>query len=124
MVGIPKLFEWPPAPSAADALERLSLAFLVGGALFEFATGILDIQYAYLFKFFFTNAHYYGAWIFTAAFIFHTAIKLPTMKGPGRAARAEPLTESLAKPAPSPRTNRRARWSPRRPPRRRCPAGR
>src|SRR5262249_7176001 len=61
---IPKLFEWPPLRDPAHALERLSLAFLVGGALFEFATGILDIQYAYVFKFFFTDAHYYGAWVF------------------------------------------------------------
>ena len=94
---IPKLFEWPPAPTVAHALERLSLAFLVGGALFEFATGILDIQYAYLFKFFFTNAHYYGAWIFTVAFIFHTAIKLPTMRKALVARRGlAPLMESLA----------------------------
>ncbi|MHB8531377.1 MAG: molybdopterin-dependent oxidoreductase [Solirubrobacteraceae bacterium] len=94
---IPKLFEWPPAPSLAHALERLSLAFLVGGALFEFATGILDIQYAYLFKFFFTNAHYYGAWIFTAAFIFHAAVKLPTMKKALATRRGlRPLMESLA----------------------------
>jgi DMSO/TMAO reductase YedYZ molybdopterin-dependent catalytic subunit len=77
---IPRLFEWPPVRSPAHAIERLSLAFLVGGALFEFATGILDIQYAYLFKFFFTNAHYYGAWVFSAAFVFHAAIKLGTMR--------------------------------------------
>jgi DMSO/TMAO reductase YedYZ molybdopterin-dependent catalytic subunit len=77
---IPKLFEWPPLRSTAHALERLSLALLVGGALFEFATGILDIQYAYLFKFFFTDAHYYGAWVFSAAFAFHVAIKLGTMR--------------------------------------------
>lgn len=76
----PRLFEWPPVRSPAHALERLSLAFLVGGALFEFATGILDIQYAYLFKFFFTDAHYYGAWAFTAAFVFHVAVKFPTMR--------------------------------------------
>ena len=100
---IPKLFEWPPAPSPAHALERLSLAFLVGGALFEFATGILDIQYAYLFKFFFTNAHYYGAWVFTAAFLFHTAIKLPTMKTALAARRGlAPLMDDLARTRPEP----------------------
>ena len=77
---IPKLFEWPPLRSAAHALERLSLALLVGGALFEFATGILNIEYSYLFPFFFTTAHYYGAWVFTAAFVLHTALKLGTMR--------------------------------------------
>jgi DMSO/TMAO reductase YedYZ molybdopterin-dependent catalytic subunit len=94
---IPRLFEWPPVRSPAHALERLSLAFLVGGALFEFATGVLDIQYAYLFKFFFTNAHYYGAWVFTAAFAFHAAIKLATMRS-SLATRRElrPLMADLA----------------------------
>jgi len=100
---IPKLFEWPPVSTPAKALERLSLAFLVGGALFEFATGILDIQYAYLFKFFFTNAHYYGAWIFTAAFLFHTALKLPTMRKALVTRRGlAPLMDSLAATRPEP----------------------
>ena len=94
---IPRLFEWPPLRSPAHALERLSLALLVGGALFEFATGILDIQYAYLFKFFFTNAHYYGAWVFTAAFAFHAAIKFSTMRSSLATRRGlRPLMDDLA----------------------------
>jgi DMSO/TMAO reductase YedYZ molybdopterin-dependent catalytic subunit len=94
---IPKLFEWPPLRNPAHALERLSLAFLVGAALFEFATGILDIQYAYLFRFFFTDAHYYGAWVFSAAFAFHVAIKFGTMRS-ALAARGvlAPLRDNLA----------------------------
>lgn len=77
---VPRLFVWPPFATATEALERVSLALLVGGALFEFVTGILNIQYAYLFHFFFTPAHYYGAWVFTAAFLCHVALKLPTMR--------------------------------------------
>ena len=77
---IPRLFEWPPVRSPAHALERLSLALLVGGALFEFVTGILNIQYWYAFPFFFTQAHYYGAWVFIGAFIAHVTLKLPTMR--------------------------------------------
>ena len=46
---LPKLFEWPPLRSPAHALERLSLFLLVGGAVFEFATGILNIQTWYKF---------------------------------------------------------------------------
>ncbi len=100
---IPKLFEWPPVRSPAHLLERLSLALLVGGALFEFATGILDIQYAYLFQFFFTDAHYYGAWIFTAAFAFHTVIKLGTMRRSLAARRGlAPLRENLSQTRPEP----------------------
>src|ERR1700722_15320969 len=36
---IPRLFSWPPARSFAQALERISLVMLVGGVLFEIATG-------------------------------------------------------------------------------------
>ncbi|GAC1316537.1 MAG: molybdopterin-dependent oxidoreductase [Thermoleophilaceae bacterium] len=95
---IPRLFEWPAARSVAHALERLSLALLVGGALFEFATGILDTQVYYPFKFFFTDAHYYGAWVFLAAFVFHVAIKLPLVRSQLRTRRAllAPLEADLA----------------------------
>ena len=100
---IPRLFEWPPLRSPAHALERLSLILLVGGALFEFATGILDIQYYYAFPFFFTTAHYYGAWVFTAAFAFHTAIRLGTMRRALSARRGlAPLRESLRDTSPEP----------------------
>ena len=77
---IPRLFEWPPVRSPAHALERLSLALLVGGALFEFATGILNIQYWYAFPFSFVQAHYYGAWVFTGAFVAHASLKFGTMR--------------------------------------------
>ncbi|MCO6008205.1 molybdopterin-dependent oxidoreductase [Actinoallomurus purpureus] len=75
---IPRLFDWPPARSPAQALERLSLLLLVGGAVFEFVTGILNIQLFYVFPFFYP-AHLYGAWIFLAAFVVHVALKLPRM---------------------------------------------
>ena len=46
---LPKLFEWPPLRSPAHLLERICLFLLVGGVVFEFATGILDIQNFYAF---------------------------------------------------------------------------
>ncbi|WP_405144797.1 molybdopterin-dependent oxidoreductase [Sphaerisporangium sp. NBC_01403] len=76
---IPKLFTWPPARSLAEAVERASLLLLVGGAVFEFATGILNIQLFYVFPFSFYPAHLYGAWIFLGAFAVHVAFKLPKM---------------------------------------------
>ncbi|MCU1686384.1 MAG: hypothetical protein JWQ81_7123 [Amycolatopsis sp.] len=76
---VPKLFSWPPARSIAHVVERLSLLLLVGGILFEIATGVLNTQYDYVFGFSFYTAHYYGAWVFMAAFVTHVAIKLPTM---------------------------------------------
>jgi DMSO/TMAO reductase YedYZ molybdopterin-dependent catalytic subunit len=77
---IPRLFEWPPVRSPAHLLERLSLALLVGGALFEFVTGILNIQYWYVFPFSFVQAHYYGAWVFIGAFVAHVTLKFGTMR--------------------------------------------
>jgi DMSO/TMAO reductase YedYZ molybdopterin-dependent catalytic subunit len=76
---IPRLFTWPPARSAAGVLERVSLLMLVGGILFEIVTGVLNIQYDYIFGFSFYTAHYFGAWVFIAGFVAHVAIKLPTM---------------------------------------------
>jgi DMSO/TMAO reductase YedYZ molybdopterin-dependent catalytic subunit len=76
---LPKLFEWPPLRSPAHALERLSLFLLVGGAVFEFVTGILDIQTWYKFPGSFYPLHFYGAWVFTAGFVVHVPLKLPVM---------------------------------------------
>lgn len=76
---IPKLFVFPPVRTPAQALERLSLIALVGGILFEIITGVLNIQYNYIFGFSFYTAHYWGAWVFIAGFVTHTIIKVPTM---------------------------------------------
>jgi DMSO/TMAO reductase YedYZ molybdopterin-dependent catalytic subunit len=77
---MPKLFQWPPLRSPAHALERLSLALLVSATLFQFATGILNAQLYYPWRFSFLAAHFYGAWVFLAAFGLHVALKLPTMR--------------------------------------------
>lgn len=76
---MPRLFAWPPLRSIAQLVERLSLLMLVGGIVFELATGVLNIQYDYIFGFSFYTAHYYGAWIFFAGFVIHVAIKIPKM---------------------------------------------
>ncbi|OIN80044.1 hypothetical protein BMG05_14860 [Mycobacterium malmoense] len=76
---IPRLFVWPPARSIAQVLERLSLLMLVGGALFEIVTGVLNIQYDYVFGFSFYTGHYFGAWVFIAGFLMHIAVKVPRM---------------------------------------------
>jgi len=74
---IPKLFDWPPARSPAQVLERASLLLLVGGAVFEVVTGVVNVQYWYVFPGSFYPLHYYGAWVFMAAFAVHVALKLP-----------------------------------------------
>ncbi len=45
---VPKLFTLPPVRSLAHGLERVSLLLLVG-ALFEFTTGVLNVQLDYIF---------------------------------------------------------------------------
>ncbi|MEU0987876.1 molybdopterin-dependent oxidoreductase [Streptomyces sp. NPDC005953] len=74
---IPLLFSWPPVRSLSHAVERLSLLLLVGGALFEFATGILNVQLHYIFPGSFYTLHFYGAWVFIGAFVVHVAFRLP-----------------------------------------------
>ncbi|TWV55942.1 molybdopterin-dependent oxidoreductase [Streptomyces misionensis] len=102
---VPRLFTLPPARSLAHALERLSLLLLVGGGLFEFTTGVLDIQLDYVFPGSFYPLHFYGAWVFFAAFLAHAALKLPTAV---RALRERPDAgggaDSLVSPRPAPPT--------------------
>ncbi|MDQ1049385.1 DMSO/TMAO reductase YedYZ molybdopterin-dependent catalytic subunit [Streptomyces sp. V4I2] len=74
---VPKLFTLPPARSLAHALERLSLVLLVGGGLFEFVTGVLNVQLDYVFPGSFYPLHFYGAWVFFAAFVVHAVLKTP-----------------------------------------------
>jgi DMSO/TMAO reductase YedYZ molybdopterin-dependent catalytic subunit len=115
---IPKLFAWPPVRSPAQALERISLLGLVGGAIFQFGTGIFNAQLYYPWHFNFVVAHYYGAWVFLTALFLHVAIKLPTMRAAIRergalqplidgvtATAAEPYAPGgLAPPVPEPAT--------------------
>jgi DMSO/TMAO reductase YedYZ molybdopterin-dependent catalytic subunit len=76
---IPRLFVWPPARSPAQLLERASVLMLVGGILFEIVTGVLNIQYDYIFGFSFYDGHYFAAWVFIAGFLLHIAVKFPGM---------------------------------------------
>jgi DMSO/TMAO reductase YedYZ molybdopterin-dependent catalytic subunit len=99
---VPKLFTWPPARSLAQVIERLSLVLLVGGVLFEIATGVLNIQYDYLFGFSFYTAHFYGAWVFIGAFAVHATFKFRQML---RALRSRSFRDELrtAETRPEPR---------------------
>jgi DMSO/TMAO reductase YedYZ molybdopterin-dependent catalytic subunit len=76
---IPKLFENPPVRSVAHLAERGSLLLLVGGAIFEFVTGVLDVQYWYVFPGSFYTLHFYGAWVFIAALTVHVALRFRRM---------------------------------------------
>ncbi|MEV2278159.1 molybdopterin-dependent oxidoreductase [Nocardiopsis sp. NPDC049922] len=110
---IPLFFTWPPVRSAAHALERLSLLCLVGGALFVFATGLLNVQLEYVFPGSFYVLHFYGSWVFLGGFVVHIATKAPTMvralrEGPPSSGEspggAPPGDTGLVTPDPAPAT--------------------
>lgn len=92
---VPKLFERPPVRSPGHGLERLSLLALVGGGLFEFVTGVLNVQLEYVFPGSFYPLHFYGAWIFMGAFAVHVALRFPRMV---RALRGRDLRAELRTP--------------------------
>ncbi|MGW1065656.1 molybdopterin-dependent oxidoreductase [Streptomyces aureus] len=96
---VPRLFALPPARSLTHALERLSLLLLVGGGLFEFVTGILNVQLDYVFPGSFYVLHFYGAWVFFSAFVAHAVLKTPMALRNLRQARDEP--SDPVSPAPA-----------------------
>jgi DMSO/TMAO reductase YedYZ molybdopterin-dependent catalytic subunit len=101
---IPRLFVWPPARSIAQLLERLSVLMLVGGILFQIVTGVLNIQYDYIFGFSFYTGHYFGAWVFIAGFLLHIAVKIPRMvTGLRSLSMREVLRTNLTDTRPQPR---------------------
>jgi DMSO/TMAO reductase YedYZ molybdopterin-dependent catalytic subunit len=75
----PKLLEWPPVRSLTHALERLSVAVLVGAMLFELVTGLLNVAQWYPWGFFFPAAHWAVAWALVGAILLHLAVKLPVI---------------------------------------------
>ncbi|HEY5855813.1 MAG TPA: molybdopterin-dependent oxidoreductase [Aldersonia sp.] len=89
-----RLFERPLIGSPGRALERGSIAVLVGATIFQLSTGLLNIAQFYPWKFFFTTTHYAMAWVVVGALAVHIAVKLPLI----RDALSRPLDED--RPAP------------------------
>ncbi|MEU6776747.1 molybdopterin-dependent oxidoreductase [Streptomyces sp. NPDC046759] len=108
---VPRLFSLPPARSLAHALERLSLVLLVGGGLFEFTTGVLNVQLDYVFPGSFYPLHFYGAWVFFAAFVAHAALKTPAAWRTVRGRRTQEPNDLVAPRPAAPTVSRRgALW--------------
>ncbi len=102
----PNFFAFPPVRNIAHALERLSLVPLVGGALFELATGVANIAYWYSpMPFQFTVAHFYVAWITIGGLIVHIGAKVTLTRqvisgqqGTAQAEGSMPIAEELVDP--------------------------
>jgi DMSO/TMAO reductase YedYZ molybdopterin-dependent catalytic subunit len=100
---IPRLFRWPAVDSLAAGLERLSVLLLVASVLVEFFTGVADAEYWYPWQFSFYTVHYYGAWVFSAAFTLHFLIKLPVVRRAYRERGVlKPLRDNLEHTRPEP----------------------
>jgi DMSO/TMAO reductase YedYZ molybdopterin-dependent catalytic subunit len=109
----PNFFTYPPVRNIAHALERLSLVPLVGGALFELATGVANIAYWYSpMPFVFTTAHFYVAWITVGGLVVHIGAKISLTRQvvSGRGAEDATLRDKvpveLVEPHINPLTNR------------------
>jgi DMSO/TMAO reductase YedYZ molybdopterin-dependent catalytic subunit len=74
---MPRLFQFPPVRSPAEAIERLSIGLFVSSSVFLLATGVCNVFYYYPFDFNFVVAHYYAAVIFTASLLVHLVVKMP-----------------------------------------------
>src|SRR6202012_1712026 len=101
---MPRFFRWSQLSSPLEAIERLSLGFLVTGIFFDLATGILLEEYWIPYHFDFTAAHLYGAWVFFGALLLHTALKLPKLRSAlrTRGTLARVLGTDLAHTGPEP----------------------
>ena len=106
-----------PRPTVAGALERLVAVVLAAAVLFEFATGVFELEYYAPFGVQLIAAHYYGAWVVIAMFVLHAAIKLPTARRalalrrelmPLRASVGSAPVAGRAAAAPGPTMSRRA----------------
>ncbi|GAA2030321.1 molybdopterin-dependent oxidoreductase [Agromyces tropicus] len=75
----PRLFEWPPVRSVAHALERASIAVLVGVSLVEVTIGLLNLVQWYVFPFSFRTTHFALAWVLIGALAVHLGVKLPVI---------------------------------------------
>lgn len=83
----PRLFAWPPVRSLAHAAERLSIALLVAGSLFELVTGYLNTLQLYPWRFPFRQTHLWVAWITIGALLLHIAVKAPVIAAHWRRSR-------------------------------------
>ncbi|WP_210495848.1 molybdopterin-dependent oxidoreductase [Patulibacter sp. SYSU D01012] len=100
---IPKLFAWPPAPTPSEALTKLANLLLVGSAFFQLATGIVNVQLWYPFRFGFVTAHFYGGWVLIASIALHVAVRLPLLRRALRTTRElRPLRTRLQDTRPEP----------------------
>ncbi len=116
----PRFFIRPPRARrelVVHLLERVSIALLVGGAVFQLATGLANSAQWYPWSFGFVGAHYAVAWITAGALVLHIGVKLPLIRAALTGPVDDPMpggpgteTDRGAGDAPSRRTLLHATW--------------
>ncbi len=80
----PRLFQAVPLGDlrrlVLHGLERVSIAVLVGAALFQLVSGIMNAAQWYPWSFSFRTSHYAMAWVAIGALLVHVAVKLPVIR--------------------------------------------
>ncbi|WP_412003670.1 molybdopterin-dependent oxidoreductase [Nocardia sp. CWNU-33] len=94
----PRLFQRPLIGPPLRALERGSIALLVGATIFQLSTGLLNTAQYYPWKFFFPTTHYAMAYVAVGALAVHLAVKLPVI----RKALSRPVDSDPDTPSASP----------------------
>lgn len=97
----PRFVSFPPGRRIADAVERLGVLVLVTGGIFMVFSGVANIAQWYPWRFSFTAAHYWTAWITIGAVVAHVGAKAPITR---RAVRQRKRRPALADADPSLRT--------------------
>ncbi|MDQ1490034.1 MAG: hypothetical protein QOJ23_2548 [Actinomycetota bacterium] len=73
----PRFVSFPPGRRIADAVERLGILALVTGGIFMVFSGVANIAQWYPWRFSFTAAHYWTAWVTIGALVAHIGAKAP-----------------------------------------------
>lgn len=79
----PRFFLRPPRArrdQLVDLLERASVGVLVASAIFQLASGLLNITQWYPWEFSFRRTHEAVAWVAIGSLLVHIAVKLPVIR--------------------------------------------
>jgi hypothetical protein len=89
----PRFVSFPPGRRIGDAVERLGILVLVTGGIFMVFSGVANIAQWYPWRFSFTAAHYWTAWITMGGSVAHVGAKSPVGR---QAFRRRPRRPALA----------------------------
>ena len=81
LLNLPTVRKWTRVSDWAQLLERVSVLVLVAAAIVQVSSGVLNIARWYAaMGFFFTDLHYWTAWIAVGALLVHVGVKLPIVR--------------------------------------------